>query len=49
MSNNCDGCDYNVADYCIMFDDVLGYEDCVFRSADEECKYSDDSCSFLLQ
>ena len=21
MSNNCDGCDYNVDDYCIMFDD----------------------------
>lgn len=35
MSNNCDGCDYNVDDYCIMFDDVLGFEDCVFRSVDE--------------
>lgn len=36
MSNNCDGCAYNIDDYCIMFDDVLGYEDCVFRSADDE-------------
>ena len=32
----CDGCDYNVDDYCIMFDDVLGFEDCVFRSVDDE-------------
>ena len=36
MSNNCDGCDYNVDDYCIMFDDILGFEDCVFRSVDDE-------------
>ena len=36
MSNNCDGCDYNIDEYCIMFDDVLGYENCIFRRRNDE-------------
>lgn len=35
MMEICNGCEYNVDDYCIMFDDVLGFEDCVFRSDEE--------------
>ena len=31
MKEICDGCEYNIDEYCIMFDDVLGFEDCVFR------------------
>lgn len=31
MKDNCIDCHYNVDEYCIMFDDVLGYEDCIFR------------------
>jgi len=33
MNENCTDCPYNVDDYCIMFDDVLGYENCIFRNA----------------
>ena len=35
MSDTCDGCEYNVDNYCIMFDDVLGYENCVFRDMED--------------
>lgn len=38
MSNNCDGCDYNVDDYCIMFDDVLFFENCIFRRGKDDYK-----------
>ena len=31
----CSECAYNIDQYCIMFDDVLGFEDCVFRDLDE--------------
>ena len=31
MSENCTDCPYNIDNYCIMFDDVLGFEDCVFK------------------
>ena len=31
MSENCAECPYNIDSYCIMFDDVLGFEDCIFR------------------
>ena len=33
---DCNDCPYNINEYCIMFDDVLGYENCVFRSVDDE-------------
>ena len=36
MLEVCSDCEYNVDEYCIMFDDVLGFEDCVFRSVDDE-------------
>ena len=29
--NDCQGCPYNIDDYCIMFDDVLCYENCIFK------------------
>ena len=37
MSDNCTDCPYNIDNYCIMFDDILGYENCIFRKegADE--------------
>lgn len=31
MLSGCSDCAYNIDDYCIMFDDVLGFEDCIFR------------------
>ena len=31
MLELCSKCPYNVNEYCIMFDDVLGFENCVFR------------------
>ena len=31
MLEVCSDCEYNLDEYCIMFDDVLGFEDCVFR------------------
>ena len=33
---DCNDCPYNINEYCIMFDDVLGYENCVFRGVDDE-------------
>ena len=30
MMDSCNDYAYNINDYCIMFDDVLGFEDCVF-------------------
>ena len=32
----CDECAYNIDNYCIMFDDVLGFEDCVFQGEKDE-------------
>ena len=29
--NFCEDCAYNDEDYCILFDDVLSYEDCIFH------------------
>lgn len=34
--NDCQDCPYNIDQYCIMFDDVLSYENCVFRDMDLE-------------
>lgn len=34
--DSCSGCEYNVEDYCIMFDDILGFEDCIFNKEDTE-------------
>lgn len=32
----CEGCKYQEGeDYCILFDDVLFFEDCVFREKEE--------------
>ena len=36
MNDVCTDCAYNINEYCIMFDDVLGFEDCVFRKNDEK-------------
>ena len=36
MMNCCEGCEYNIDEYCIMFDDVLGFEDCVFKGSEDE-------------
>lgn len=32
----CDECAYNIDNYCIMFDDVLGFEDCIFQGEKDE-------------
>jgi hypothetical protein len=34
--DNCSECEYNIDEYCIMFDDVLGFENCVFKGGDDE-------------
>lgn len=31
MIELCYECPYNVNEYCIMFDDKVGFENCVFR------------------
>lgn len=36
MNECCNDCPYNVNEYCIMFDDILGFEDCIFRSAGDD-------------
>ena len=36
MLDVCVECEYNVDEYCIMFDDVLGFEDCVFKKEEEK-------------
>ena len=36
LMDGCSDCAYNVENYCIMFDDVLGYENCVFRGEEED-------------
>ena len=36
MLDICSECAYNIDDYCIMFDDVLGFEDCVFMREDDD-------------
>ncbi len=36
MMDCCDECAYNIDNYCIMFDDVLGFEDCVFQGDKDE-------------
>ena len=34
----CDNdCRFRKADYCELFDDVLDYEDCIFKEAEEGC------------
>ena len=27
----CDDCAYNIDGYCELFDDILSYEDCLFK------------------
>ena len=27
----CDGCKYSEGEYCILFDDVLSYMNCIFK------------------
>ena len=34
--DSCSDCAYNIDNYCIMFDDVLGFEDCVFLGSDDD-------------
>ena len=36
MIEECSECPYNIGDYCIMFDDVLGYENCIFLGVEED-------------
>ena len=36
MMDNCSGCEYNIDGYCIMFDDVLGFEDCIFQKENDD-------------
>ncbi len=36
MMDNCSGCEYNIDEYCIMFDDVLGFEDCIFQKENDD-------------
>ena len=34
MNNGCDyDCEYRIGEYCSLFDDVLGYESCIFRKS----------------
>ena len=32
----CDGCKFNEGNYCVLLDDVLHYEDCIFKEVEEE-------------
>lgn len=32
---NCDDCAYNIEEYCILFDDVLSYENCIFLKEED--------------
>ena len=32
----CEDCAYNIEGYCILFDDVLSYEDCIFQKDMED-------------
>ncbi len=34
--NMCDDCAYNIGGYCILFDDVLSYEDCIFKEDNQD-------------
>lgn len=36
LNDICNNCPYNIDEYCIMFDDVLGFEDCVFNKESDE-------------
>ena len=36
MMDGCMDCAYNIDEYCIMFDDVLGFEDCIFNKEGED-------------
>ena len=35
MIENCSDCPYNVDNYCIMFDDLTGFEDCIFVGSEK--------------
>ena len=32
----CEDCKHNKNEYCELFDDVLSFEDCIFKKGDEE-------------
>lgn len=32
----CEGCKHKEDDYCNLFDDILCYEDCLFKGDDDE-------------
>ena len=32
----CDDCKHRTDDYCELFDDVLAFEDCLFKRDDEQ-------------
>ena len=34
--DGCNECAYNIDNYCIMFDDVLGFEDGIFNKEGED-------------
>jgi len=36
MMDDCKECAYNIDNYCIMFDDILGYENCIFNKTNEK-------------
>ena len=38
MMDDCKECAYNIDNYCIMFDDILGYEDCIFIKTNEKAE-----------
>ena len=36
MDNGCDcDCVHRIGNYCILFDDILGYEKCIFKKKEE--------------
>jgi len=38
MIDDCKECAYNIDNYCIMFDDILGYENCIFNKTNEKAE-----------
>jgi len=35
----CSDCKYNNNNYCILLDDILGWEKCIFKKEEKKIKY----------
>jgi len=34
--SECEDCKYHDKDYCILFDDILSYENCIFKGEKDD-------------